>query len=284
MANPYPNDPHQASKPPTYRPPSITPTQPQPYAETRQQQTQVPHNPVQQQPLQQTPPRAFMDTPNDSQSPQAVAVPRPMIPDEPEMHPEAMRRHKESKEKFPYLNLSKGEFVISAVRRHPIGLISIWGVGVLIVLLSIGLFAFISTNKGFIESIFGDSAQQLTSMAILSLPLLLLCGLVLIGTLIATYVYVQNRFFLTNESVMQFIQVSLFSRKEQTISLVNIEDASYRQHGLLQHIFNYGNIRLSTQGEETTYRFSFVANPRKQIALLNDAVEAFKNGRPIGMD
>jgi hypothetical protein len=62
---------------------------------------------------------------------------------------------------------------------------------------------------------------------------------------------------------------------------VNIEDASYVQQGVIQAMFNYGAIRLSTEGDETTYRFSYVTNPKQQIATLNNAVEAFKNGRPV---
>jgi len=63
--------------------------------------------------------------------------------------------------------------------------------------------------------------------------------------------------------------------------LSNIEDASFTQHGILQQILNYGDIRLSTEGDETTYRFSYVAAPKEHIARLNNAVEAFKNGRPV---
>jgi hypothetical protein len=94
-------------------------------------------------------------------------------------------------------------------------------------------------------------------------------------------VYNNNRFFLTNESVIQEIQFSLFSKREQTVSLANIEDASFRQQGILQSMLDYGSIRLSTEGDETTYRFPYVAHPKKEIALLNNAVEAFKNGRPV---
>jgi hypothetical protein len=86
---------------------------------------------------------------------------------------------------------------------------------------------------------------------------------------------------LTNESVIQEIQLSLFSQHEQTISLGNIEDASYFQEGILQQMINYGTIRLSTQGDENTYRFTYASNPKQHIATLNNAVEAFKNGRPV---
>ena len=77
------------------------------------------------------------------------------------------------------------------------------------------------------------------------------------------------------------MQSSLFSQTEQTVSLANVEDANFSQNGILQHMFNYGSIRLSTQGDENTYRFTFVADPRTHLATLNNTVEAFKNGRPV---
>lgn len=210
---------------------------------------------------------------------QTVWVARPHMVEAPDVPEEAQRRHEESVRKYPELNLSKGEFVISAVRRHPIGLISIWAVALAVILIAIGLIMFVFVNQQTFVRGFGGSAPSL--MVMFTGLFVLLAGFAVIGGLISTYVYVQNKFFLTNESVIQFIQISLFSRKEQTVSLSNIEDASYRQHGILQYLFDYGNIRLSTQGDETTYRFSYVSNPKHQIALLNNSVEAFKMGRPV---
>jgi hypothetical protein len=76
----------------------------------------------------------------------------------------------------------------------------------------------------------------------------------------------------------------LFANREQTVSLGNVEDASYYKHGIIETLLDYGTLRLSTQGDETTYRFTFAASPAKQVAKLNNAVEAFKNGRPIQDD
>ncbi len=53
---------------------------------------------------------------------------------------------------------------------------------------------------------------------------------------------------------------------------------------LIQQMFNYGSLRLSTEGDETTYRFNYVYDPREKVGILNNAVEAFKNGRPIDAD
>lgn len=211
--------------------------------------------------------------------PQVVHLARPHDPVRQDIPAEVMQKHEASEKQYPELNLSDGEYVISAIRRHPIGILSIWSVvGLIIALILFGL-PFLVANRGLFEGVVGGQA-----LGLLSAVLILLCGLFVIGGLVATKVYRGNKFFLTNESVTQFLQTSLFSKKEQTISLANIEDASYTQHGILQHLLNYGSLRLSTEGDETTYRFNYVSRPKNQVTTLNNAVEAFKNGRPFSTD
>lgn len=209
-------------------------------------------------------------------APQVVHLSRPIEPMRPVMSHEVKTKHERSKQLFPHLNLSEGEYVISAVRRHPIGLIIPLTIGALIIVLALSLlFNYASFAEFF--GIQGAAAE----VGNVTIPILLFCALVSLGMFAIYYVYMNNKFFLTNESVIQEIQVSLFSRLEQTVSLTNIEDASHTQQGVLQLVFNYGSIRLSTEGDETTYKFTYVANPKTHIATLNNAVEAFKNGRPI---
>lgn len=213
-------------------------------------------------------------------APQVVYMTRPIDPHQQDVPEEIKKKHEASKQAYPQLNLSDGEFVISAIRRHPIGLLSIWAVVAIGVVI---IFAGSSYLLASTESVLG---RKLSPEMLMNggLVLLLTAVLFVLGGIIATVVYQANRFYLTNESVIQHIQTSLFSKKDQTISLANIEDASYRQRGVLQTILNYGSIRLSTEGEETTYRFNLVANPRREIDTLNNAVEAFKNYRPVGED
>lgn len=221
-------------------------------------------------PLYAHPPKA------EAPTPQVVHLSRAVEPIKPTVSPEAKARHEQSRRHFPHLNLSEGEYVINAVRRHPIGLIIPIALGTLIIALALSILV---NYPAFAEafSLRGAAADPSTVI----LPISLFCVLIALGMFVIYYVYVNNKFFLTNESVIQEIQVSLFSRLEQTVSLSNIEDASYTQHGILQQIFNYGSIRLSTEGDETTYRFTYVANPKMHIATLNNVVEAFKNGRPV---
>lgn len=234
-------------------------------------------NPLAEQPV-------FQPTPLEAQSaqPQVVYMSRPLDPQEPEMSAETRARHESAKKDYPFLNLSEGEYIISSVRRHPIGLISIWAFVLFVV---IALFAGLAAYNTYAQSVASSASittGSVPSTAVLSIAVFILVIVFILGGYIATIVYRGNRFFLTNESVIQEVQTSLFTKREQTVSLSNIEDASYTQNGIIQTLVGYGSIRLSTEGDETTYRFNFVSNPKQQIALLNNAVEAFKNGRRVG--
>ncbi len=237
-----------------------------------QEQETLPPKPVAYdtngQPLYAAPPQP------DTMQHQVVHVARATEPVPVEISEETKKRHEESVKSFPTLNISDHEYVISAIRRHPIGMI----LPLFAMCLALALLFVMMFNFPFIAEVLGLGSQ---SYGMVMLVGILVSILVLIGGYLAVWVYNNNRFFLTNESVVQEIQMSIFSRKEQTVSLGNIEDASFQQHGPLQALLDYGSIRLSTEGDETTYRFDYVARPKEQISILNNAVEAFKNGRPV---
>ncbi len=211
-------------------------------------------------------------------APQLVQVVRPLSPPKQEMSLEARKRHEASVKKYPFLNLSEGEYIVRSVRRHPIGLVLPLVLGTFLITAALTILL----NYGVIADSLNLRGAAADPGSVF-LPVLLFSILVGLGMFVVYYVYTNNKFFLTNESVIQEIQDSIFSRHEQTVSLASIEDASYVQTNIIQHIFNYGSIRLSTEGDETTYRFTYVANPKDHIAVLNNAVEAFKLGRPVDL-
>ncbi len=186
---------------------------------------------------------------------------------------ELREKHDQSVRRYPFLNLSEGEYVILDIKRHPMGMI------IPIALTGLSLFAILAFAAIY-PSLVNSDIPMIDASTMFGI-ILLVALVVVLGGAIALWVYVQNQFFMTNESVIQEIQESLVSRHEQTVSLGSIEDASFRKSGIMQTLFDYGTIRLSTEGEETTYIFHYVVNPKKQVAILNNAIEAFKNGRPV---
>jgi uncharacterized membrane protein YdbT with pleckstrin-like domain len=208
---------------------------------------------------------------------QTIHIARSVEPQKVEVSDAIKSKHEKSIKDYPRLNLSESEYVISAVRRHPIGMILPVCIGLFLIILSVIALLNITSVSSVLGTMIGDSIASVIMFA----SLMVFMCVVVIGIWAAIYVYRSNRFFLTNESVIQEIQTSLLSKHEQTVSLLNIEDASFYKSGILQQLFDYGTIRLSTEGDETTYLFSYVANPKREIAMLNNAVEAFKNGRPV---
>lgn len=206
---------------------------------------------------------------------------RPVEPSNIPLSDQIIQKHESSKRLFPTLNLSSGEHVLLVVHRHPIGLaIPIITTAIVLIL----ILALVVGYPFFMEK----TMVKMGSNTVISYDAILLISslfaiLVSIFGYIAVWIYQRNRFFLTNESVIQEIQTSLFARHEQTVSLGSIEDVSFKKVNILETIFDFGTIRLSTEGEETTYKFHYVENPKKQVAILNDAVEAFKNGRPVSL-
>lgn len=209
---------------------------------------------------------------------------RTVEPEVPSPSDDLKRKHEDSVRRYPLLNLSEGEYVVLRITRHPIGFfIPLFFTAIAITILTTFLL--------LVPDFFATMEPSLMTSAALvptqGIMVLILLFLILMSALLggaSIWIYHKNQFFMTNESVIQEIQHGLFSHHEQTVSLGSIEDASYRRQGILQHILNYGTMRLSTEGEETTYRFAYVENPKEQVAIVSNAVEAFKNGRPVKDD
>jgi hypothetical protein len=73
---------------------------------------------------------AHPQTPPTQQT-QIVHMVRPINPEKQIVSDEVKLKHDRSRRVFPYLNLSEGEYVISAVKRHPIGLFVPFTLGIL---------------------------------------------------------------------------------------------------------------------------------------------------------
>lgn len=191
-----------------------------------------------------------------------------------DVSPELMAKHEESRRRYPGIHISRGEYIITEVRRHPIGLVSIWVLMLMLVAITLAVIPLYDANVGLIASVFDTSVDKLPTAADITMPIMALAGVFLLGGLIAVYVYNGNLFYLTNESIIQFIQSSIFSTKEQQINLVNVDDVSYKQQGILQQVLHYGTVRISTEGDaHNPYIFYFVANPQVVTRTINDAME-----------
>lgn len=174
--------------------------------------------------------------------------------------------HQRSVYDYPDIHFSPTEYVVIDVERSPLGLVQIWVIAFLAFLAVAGiLFLTSTTNPTNL-----DFDTMLLS--------LLAAALAVIGGIVGSWVFRANYFLVTNERVFARIQNSPFSQRSQNVELEHVEDCSFRQSGIFQTLFNYGSIRLSTVGDEQTYRFSFVKNPAAQFKIINNVIQQVDEG------
>lgn len=84
---------------------------------------------------------------------------------------------------------------------------------------------------------------------------------------------------LTDERIIDIEQTGLFGRNVSEFKLDRIQDITVHAKGILETIFNYGDVRIQTAGEKVEFIFAQVPNPyaAKDIILKT----AHADSRPI---
>ncbi|MBR0480345.1 PH domain-containing protein [Candidatus Saccharibacteria bacterium] len=177
----------------------------------------------------------------------------------------AKLHHARSKKDYPELELEEDEFVELDIRRSRYGLLGIWSLTVLVGLII--LIVSMTVNLGG-SSILHDLGFNPDATTYLYLIFLILFGVVILCAFVVSKVYNANRMFVTNRRIFHYESISLFAKSVNVIDLNRIEDVSFRQNGLLDHIFRLGTIRLSTVGDETTYTFKYVDTPTDELKTI----------------
>ena len=183
-------------------------------------------------------------------------------------------RHEESIRKFPQVKIDDDEYVVMSLRRHWIGLLGVFLTTFILFVLLVSAWILICYTPNRFEI----PEQMKTNLSLIFAPL---SALVLVAGYIGYSTYVSNKLFVTNERVVQWIVKGLLERNSQVINLEAVEDISFSQSGLLQHIFNYGTVRMSTTGDESTYTFNFTSSPAKTVEILGEIAECSRENQPI---
>ena len=176
-------------------------------------------------------------------------------------------RHERSKKDFPKLKLDEDEYVEFVFRRSTACLLLIL-VGTALATIII-LLAFLLTLIG--QSFLDETGRNF--MFIVLAVLLVTTGFI---SFISYEVFKNNILFVTNKKLTQKIMTSPSSNSTSTIDLFSVEDVSYHQHGILASLFNYGTLRFSTVGDETTYTFKFASVDSETIDSLVSLVSSAK--------
>lgn len=167
------------------------------------------------------------------------------------------------------LPIDSDEIIIAIYRHHPIVYIIPLLLAALMILVIVGLaIALTSISIGGMTII--DSAYRsnvLTGVGIFSL-------LILLFSYIPIWTKLQDRIVLTNESILQILQTSLFSDKTSQLSLQNVNDVTVHS-GFWGNLFGYGHLTIETAGEQDNYEYSFLPDSNVAAREISEAHENY---------
>lgn len=146
--------------------------------------------------------------------------------------------------------ISRDETFLYEVHRHPIGLIIVY---------TEALFAFLAVVVGLhvlLPQLVGETSTLDTNQITVVVGLFAAI-MIWIGLMVYTYVYRQNKLLITNKNLTQIVQYSLFHNKVSELSMANVEDVTAVKHGFFSTIFDYGELRVETAGEQNNFNFKF---------------------------
>lgn len=150
------------------------------------------------------------------------------------------------------------------VRKHPIGLAIVYAQT------AVGLLVAISFLFFIIPTVMADPDAGFWVALSLSFFAFLFAGIVLT---ISTYIFKQNRIIVTDRNITQILQYGLFSRKVSQLNIVNVEDVTSEQRGVMQTSMNYGVLKVETAGEQANFIYDFCPNSGNVAKIILDARE-----------
>jgi len=163
--------------------------------------------------------------------------------------------------------LEPGEKMIVVVKRTVVGLVIIYleALAVVLALVAIGIFV--------APDLFGNLSDN--SMKLVAAGMVFAIALLVLILLIVSYVYRQSRFIVTDRSLIQVLQKSLFIRTVSRLSMSNVEDVTAEQRGILPTMFNYGTLVVQTAGEMDNFVFPWCPDPNKYAHRILEARQAY---------
>ena len=189
----------------------------------------------------------------------------------------AKLRHARSKKDFPDISLEENEYVVLKIKRSGIIPVLVWS-GVIL-----SAIFFIALNIIIMNASTGMFAMNNASKGFFSIVLDVVFGVVLIAALVSSHVYTNNKLFVTNKRIIQKSQASLFASSTNVIDLISIEDVSFKQSGLFEHLLKVGTLRMSTVGDETTYTFKYVDTPIDELEVITHLVHVEKQENEVNI-
>lgn len=158
-----------------------------------------------------------------------------------------------------------GEKVVSRLRRHWFIFFEIFIAYVLLFLLPLPIYFFISWSVPEILTL--DLSAAILAVLLFSYYL----SMLIFGLTVWTDNYLDG-WTITTHRIINREQIGLFNRVTSELDLDQIQDVTVEQKGFLSTILDYGYVYIQTAGERERFVFEQVPRPH-QVARIIEQIE-----------
>ncbi len=180
----------------------------------------------------------------------------------------------EASAKLGIEGLAKSETMLTEIRRHPFGLVVLYFQVTVGFILSFGLIYFLLTTAFSFD---GNTTSIILLVGVVVVALMLLI------LLLGTYIYSQNKLLISDKNLTQVLQRGIFNRQVSELSMANVEDVTALRRGIFANMFNFGELRVETAGEQNNFNFMYCPRPDYYGKIILDARQKFIDNDPEAM-
>lgn len=168
------------------------------------------------------------------------------------------------------IEMDPQEKLVCIIKKHPVGLVPIFLTGFLISI--VVLTATLGFGIWFERQL--DFQFDLPVGIGVSIIGIIIAGLIIFFTFVASFIYQNNIIIVTSDKIAQIIYRNLVDRKISQLSLGDLQDVTVEQRGLAARLFKFGTLVIETAGEQNNYNFPYTPLPYECAKELVEAREA----------
>lgn len=125
-------------------------------------------------------------------------------------------------------------------------------------------------------------AREIINYELVSLSFILLTAYYMIlwaGICYETMIYLLDTWIVTDERIIDILQKGFFVRNVAELDLSRVQDISVKTSGIIQTIFDFGDVDIQSAGAINKFRFRQVAHPQMvKDRIMKLVTEAKKKG------
>ncbi|MCA9329075.1 hypothetical protein KDA11_00355 [Candidatus Saccharibacteria bacterium] len=164
------------------------------------------------------------------------------------------------------------EQLLAVIRRHPFGIIKLYVQSFIGLVASGGLIYYLLPE-------FISPENNTVAYSILGAVSLAVAGIMLFIVFVATIIYYQSQIIVTDKTITQTIQTSLFSKKTSQLAISSVEDVTANESGFFATMLDYGQLLIETAGEQENFHFEYCPHADHYAKLVLEARQQFMGRR-----